>query len=60
MLIIGLTENGDSLPRYSHQLLQLVSEALTRENKFWFSAVFAICQIIPLENDGYVANAWTI
>ena len=38
-------------------LWQLVSEELTRENKFWFSAFFAICQIVPLENDSYVVKA---
>ena len=41
-------------------LWQLVSEALTGENKFWFFAFFAICQTIPLENEGYVAKTSTI
>ena len=40
---------------------QLESEALNRENNFWFAAFFfAICQIIPLKNEGFVAKAWTI
>ena len=38
-------------------LWQLESEALIRENKYLIlPSFFAICQIIPLENESYVLN----
>ena len=41
-------------------LWQIVSEALTRENKFQFFVFFAIYQIVPLENEGYRSKARAI
>ena len=52
-------ENWDSFTKlFSSTCDNLVSEALTRENNFWFSPpFFAIYQIIPLENEGHVTKA---
>ena len=60
MLIKRRIQNCDGLQSYSYRPVTTLSEALSWKINFNSVSVFAICQIIPFENDVYVAKTQTI